>query len=191
MPYTPEVTKANIFDAAVEEFSDHGFAGARVARIAERAGENKQAIYLYFGDKASLFAEVLERLLGELAAIIGGPGDPVAYVTGLFDYFREHPRHLRLLMWEALEFGDGQVPGEDHRTPHYRRRVEDLRSAQANGQVADVAPEHLWTALAAMPCWYLAACQLTRMGFGHPPTPADDDREREILSECARRLTAP
>ena len=40
-----EDTKRRIFEAATAEFADHGIAGARVDRIAARAGANKQLIY--------------------------------------------------------------------------------------------------------------------------------------------------
>lgn len=45
-----------ILTAARDEFGEHGFAGARVGRIAQRAGLNKQLIYYYFGSKSGLFA---------------------------------------------------------------------------------------------------------------------------------------
>ena len=54
-------TRQRIFDAAVQEFSESGFAGARIDRIAEVAGVNKQRIYAYFGDKERLFVEVWQH----------------------------------------------------------------------------------------------------------------------------------
>ena len=48
-------TRQRIFDAAVQEFAENGFAGARIDRIAELAGVNKQRIYAYFNDKEGLF----------------------------------------------------------------------------------------------------------------------------------------
>lgn len=44
-----------ILDAARIEFGAHGLAGARVERIAQRAGVNKQLLYYYFGSKRDLF----------------------------------------------------------------------------------------------------------------------------------------
>jgi len=54
-------TRQRIFDAAVGEFSESGFAGARIDRIATAAGVNKQRIYAYFGDKERLFVEVWQH----------------------------------------------------------------------------------------------------------------------------------
>jgi AcrR family transcriptional regulator len=53
-------TKQRILDAATAEFAEFGLAGARVDRIAARAGANKQLIYAYFGSKEGLFDNVLE-----------------------------------------------------------------------------------------------------------------------------------
>lgn len=53
-----KITKKKIFEAAVKEFVKNGFAGARVNRIAAKAGINKERIYAYFGKKENLFIEV-------------------------------------------------------------------------------------------------------------------------------------
>src|ERR1700710_3088923 len=54
----PERTKARILDAAVQEFSAKGFAGARVSGIAARAGVNQQLIAYYFDGKEGLYREL-------------------------------------------------------------------------------------------------------------------------------------
>ena len=54
-------TQEAIFRAALAEFTSKGLDGARVDRIAERAGANKRMIYHYFGGKEDLFLAVLER----------------------------------------------------------------------------------------------------------------------------------
>jgi AcrR family transcriptional regulator len=54
-------TKARLLDAAIREFAQHGYSGARVENIADAASANKQAIYYYFADKDDLFTAALER----------------------------------------------------------------------------------------------------------------------------------
>jgi TetR/AcrR family transcriptional regulator len=49
-------SSALILQAACAEFAEHGYAGARVARIATKAKVNKQLIFYYFGTKAGLYA---------------------------------------------------------------------------------------------------------------------------------------
>src|ERR1700710_1354647 len=55
-----------ILAAARDEFAEHGLAGARVDRIAERAGLNKRLIYYYFGSKDELFLAVLENVYADI-----------------------------------------------------------------------------------------------------------------------------
>ena len=52
-------TRSLIEGAARQEFADHGYHGARVDRIARRAGVNKQLIYYYYGSKRGLYEHTL------------------------------------------------------------------------------------------------------------------------------------
>lgn len=56
-----EATKGRILAAAKREFARHGFGGARVDDISEKAKANKRMIYHYFGSKEDLFQAVLEE----------------------------------------------------------------------------------------------------------------------------------
>lgn len=56
-----DLTKARLLDAAGEEFADKGFELARVRTICERAGANLAAINYHFGDKETLYVEVLRE----------------------------------------------------------------------------------------------------------------------------------
>jgi len=53
-------TRAAIMAAAVTEFADKGYDGARVDEIAMHAGVNKNLIYHHYRSKDGLFAAVLE-----------------------------------------------------------------------------------------------------------------------------------
>ncbi|MQY02478.1 TetR/AcrR family transcriptional regulator [Actinomadura macrotermitis] len=109
-------TKEALLHAARDEFAEHGVAGARVDRIARRAGVNKERIYGYFGNKEKLFDAVMKLALDEFAEVTASPADdPAEYVGRLFDYYREHPSLLRLLSWEALQGRDMQLPEQQWR----------------------------------------------------------------------------
>jgi len=58
-----ERSRRLLLDAALEEFSAKGYAGARVQDIADRAGVNKQLINYYFGGKEGLYCELHRRWL--------------------------------------------------------------------------------------------------------------------------------
>ena len=52
-----------IIGAALEEFADKGYAGARLDDVAARAGISKGLVYVYFETKEALFKAVVRRLL--------------------------------------------------------------------------------------------------------------------------------
>lgn len=56
-------SRRRILEAALDEFSEYGLAGARVDRIAERAKINKAMLYYHFTSKEKLYQEVIEDYL--------------------------------------------------------------------------------------------------------------------------------
>lgn len=63
-----DVSRARVFAAAAEEFAARGFDGAKVDRIAERAGVNKAMLYYHFTDKAALYRAVVGEMFASSAA---------------------------------------------------------------------------------------------------------------------------
>jgi AcrR family transcriptional regulator len=63
-------TFLRILEAAANVFSEAGFAGARMDKIADRAGVNKAMIYYHIGDKETLYAEVISNVIGNTAETI-------------------------------------------------------------------------------------------------------------------------
>ena len=106
----PERTRASILAAATEEFARHGLAGARVDRIAERAGANKRMLYQYFGSKAGLWLKVLEGAYegrrgaeAELGLEAVPPEEGMRrFVRFNVRYCREHPEMIQLFNSENL-----------------------------------------------------------------------------------------
>jgi biotin carboxyl carrier protein len=72
--------RAAILAAARAEFSAKGLSGARVRKIAERAGVNKQLLYYYFGSKDDLYRAALEAVYAEIRELERGLnlGEPAA-----------------------------------------------------------------------------------------------------------------
>ncbi|MFI6209353.1 TetR family transcriptional regulator [Streptomyces sp. NPDC051041] len=186
----PEATRARIFEAAVAEFARHGIAGARIDRIATAAKANKQLIYAYFGNKAELFAIVLEKKMLDLAeAVPVDPDDIEGWVDRLMDYHAAHPELLRLLFWEGLEYGTAELPHEAERQEHYVRKVAALRDGQDRGVITDAIPARdLMFLLTALANWAAVVPQMRRILVGGEG--ADRDRLRASVKEAARRLVA-
>ncbi|MSR06209.1 MAG: TetR/AcrR family transcriptional regulator [Gemmatimonadetes bacterium] len=92
--------------AARSEFAAHGYAGARVDRIARRAGVNKQLLFYYFGSKKGLYQKVVEGAAGEATKPTESakPSHAAAQLrhafNGMFDLLSARPDVARLLLFD-------------------------------------------------------------------------------------------
>lgn len=181
-----ERTRRRIVDAALSEFSENGYAGARVRGIAERAGVNTQLISYYFGGKEGLFQEILRRWHQRETRIEEqnlSLGDTVvAYLEAGF----EQPELTRIFIWEGLT---GAAPPEASIPPGTEApEVADFRRRQAEGEIAaDLDPAYVLLAFmgavvapATMPLRVAALCGL----------PSDSDEFRVTYAEQLRRIAA-
>jgi AcrR family transcriptional regulator len=129
-------TRTRILAAATEEFAARGIAGARVNRIAEVAGCNKAMLYAYFGSKDGLFDAVYTASVDAYLAEVGfDTADLPGYAGRVFDYFEEHPYHLRLNIWYRLERPEGARLQAILAVN--KSRLGDLEQAQRAGVVPD------------------------------------------------------
>ena len=163
-------SQGEILDAALAEFAALGLGGARVDRIAERAGVNKRLIYYYFGSKEDLFLAVLERayegIRSEERRIEMSQVEPIEAIRRLiaftWNYYIEHPEFLTLLNSENL-----------HRARHLRRStkiasmhspfVQTLADVLQRGHEAGlfragVDPVQLYISIAGLAYFYLGNC---------------------------------
>jgi AcrR family transcriptional regulator len=187
-------TKQRLLDSAVVEFAEFGPAGARVARIAQRAGINKERIYQYFGSKEALFIAVLDAELQRFAAALpidaADPGDLGAYAAQVFDYHHRHPHVARLLAWEGLQHQES-FASEGERTGHYDANVAVLARAQASGALPDDVPaaQLVYAVLALSASWFILP-QLGRMLVPDLAN-AQAEAQRDALAAIIARLVAP
>ena len=131
MAWDTERTKQLLLDAATEEFSTYGLAGARIDRIAEKAGVNKERIYQYYGKKHEFFGLVLEAQLAAVMNAVSLTGSGVEavidYAGRCFDYQVQHPELARLTFWEGLQ--SDEPTALDYRSAGANNKVVRLRAA--------------------------------------------------------------
>jgi AcrR family transcriptional regulator len=73
-----------ILSAALDEFSECGFAAARLDDVAKRANVAKGTIYLYFRDKEALFQELIRSMLTPVIGTVeslGAADLPIGMLT--------------------------------------------------------------------------------------------------------------
>jgi AcrR family transcriptional regulator len=127
-------TRKRLMDAAAEEFSAFGLAGARVERIAELSRCNKAQIYHYFGSKEALFDAVLNQFVSNNVRVAMDPTDLPAFAARLFDNYEADPRLARLLSWYRLERADPDSMLESMLT-NSRAKVRAISKAQRAGDL--------------------------------------------------------
>ena len=62
--------RRQILDAAIIVFAEHGYHGASIGQIIERAQIARGTFYLYFQSKAAVFASVLDQAMADLRTLI-------------------------------------------------------------------------------------------------------------------------
>ena len=186
-------TPERILDAAIAEFVQFGLAGARVDRIAERAGANKQLLYRHFGSKDGLFDAAIRAMAGRFDEIRRQLPDTLeSRLPYYFERATDDHQWVRMLQWEALQTGDGPVVNEDERRGHMQRAVEGVRADQAAGLLpADLDAAQLFLSFQALAAHPTAFPQMTRFITGlNPSDPAFRAQRAEFLRALGRYLSA-
>lgn len=178
--------RERILEVAENLFLEKGFAGTSMHEIAEKAGIAKSLIYHHFDSKQALWREivkgyydragVLEKLYETISA--DDPEMIAQLVTGrngFFEFFRNHPRLVRLFAWLDLD----QEVEIDYPEESLRRKVlERIRELQSKGLIrADVEPGLIPVIfLSLILHWFSAKRYLARWMHGGGRGRSLDDR---------------
>jgi AcrR family transcriptional regulator len=190
----PESTKRRIYEAAVEEFAEHGSAGARVDRIAAKARANKESIYRYFGTKDELLRRVIDEYIDDLGEqMLPKTADLAEYADALSRFHVEHPEFLRMSLWEGLEY-DGELDADslERRRQHYADKLVAVEQQQRDAIIdPDLDPRLLLAVVFGMVNYWFTLPQRLKMLFGGEVCDTDLEAYREFTGECIRRIVAP
>lgn len=132
--HDPERTRRLLLAAAAEEFSRHGYDGARVTRIADAAGVGRQLITYHFGGKKGLYDALTEDWLNRSVDLMSGGESLVQLVREHALLVHEEEGWARTLVREAL---DGSFPIRDERVARLIEIVEKTRLRQKRGEISD------------------------------------------------------
>ncbi len=105
-----------IFQSALRNFSNKGYAATSLREISDDAGTTKPMIYYYFGSKEGLYGSIVREILEEMADAIRthlpGEASPaqqiMAYAERYLDHFLAQEEIIALVLREV--FGLGGVP---------------------------------------------------------------------------------
>jgi AcrR family transcriptional regulator len=150
-----------IVAAALEVFTDRGFAAARLDDIAARAGVSKGAIYLYFATKEDIFRAVVEQnvapnldLIRETVATHPGPLAPLlrGFIATFSVVVADSPVGgiVKMVIGEARNFPElAQVWHDRLVAPALGVMSGAIAAAQARGEVRPGDPRQLAVSLIA------------------------------------------
>jgi AcrR family transcriptional regulator len=176
-------TRTRILDAASEEFSAYGLAGARIDRIADSASANKRSIYVYFESKEKLFDAALHHVLTRMIEDVPLTEDDLpGYAGRLFDYHLVRPQGFRMNAWRQLERpASGPDAGD-----MYSNKVTALTGAGADHGIAPADLLVLINGLAYS--WLMSPRDLLRADGSDPDSTARLAQHRAAIIEAARRM---
>ncbi len=163
-----------LLDAALNEFSERGFAATRMQTIAERAGLSKGTLYLYFSSKEALFAALIETVSLPKIKQIQHLAQQQTSIKGLF-YIQTQlagqllkdnkvTRLIKLVIGESSRFPE--LANEYHNAllePLHTNLASQLQNFMQQGQIQQ-QDSHLLARLILAPIAYSLIWQAT---FGH------------------------
>lgn len=140
-----ELKQEAMLEAALEEFSRHGFHGASVRAIAERAGVSTRTMYNRYPDKVALFESCLEMSAVKHHFPAGGTGtlreqlvDYAIHMSGRLNHDRQ-VRLARVIFRECTSFPQLETVS---RRQFERFQLEPVQSIlKAHGFDAEQAQE--------------------------------------------------
>jgi AcrR family transcriptional regulator len=177
--------------AAKDEFTEYGFAGARLNRIASTARASKERLYSYFASKERLFEAVVAQWVADAPYAVPLTAENVpGYVEGLFDSFVADPRGARLQRWVELEAPEGM--SDDHVLRRiFRAKLVEVRRGQQAGLIdPSWNPIDLVTLLTEIALSMAAASSVISGIVGQARAGDSLGERRAAAAEAARRLVA-
>lgn len=190
----PPGAAERILTAAMGEFAEHGYAGARVERIYKRADVSPRSIYYHFGSKRGLYDAVRERLRKQhFEDFVSGAADAplVDRLLANVDVALTPTwqQWSKMLMWETLDGGDGIPPYPEGTVPG---DLLAFRAAQERGEIDPGIDPHLltlaFTAITFWPVMFPRSAQRLAGGMSEEEFLAE---RKNLVRELVTRLGTP
>jgi AcrR family transcriptional regulator len=180
----PDRKRQQLMDAALAEFAEYGVAGARVDRIAGRAGISPGLVYSFFAGKEGLFDAVYEAIAEQTVDAVPIDADDLpGYAGRLHDAAAQNPQVMRFLAWYALERGERPVSEMVARSMD--EKITAIEAAQRGGTVRSdrSAGEILALVLALANMWQHHTEDVGRL--------VPDAQRRTVITDAVRHLVTP
>ena len=175
-------TRAKILDAAVQEFSINGMAGARMDQIAAVAGVNKALLYYHFDSKEKLYGAALEMIAiktrdASMAQFLleASPGERVLRTAlNHFDRILAQTEFQSLMQQEMMRLHKGESGAMDVLikrvfAPMIAMYQSMVREGTASGELIDVDWLQIHLASLGTNVFYFMSSHLWRQLLPYDP----------------------
>jgi len=151
-PSTGRVRKKNqsiILKAAEQDFLEHGFKGASIKGIAERAGIPRANVHYYYKNKEAIYSDILLEILSLWdASIITSDEEPAKvlgdYIVAKVMYSKSNPEASRIF---AGEFIHGAPRLQNYLNTSFKTWIDEVKATIegwiAQGKMDVIDPLHL------------------------------------------------
>lgn len=159
-----ELTRMAILDAAEEEFSKNGLAGARTDAIAALTGVTKAMIYYYFESKEALYQAVLERAFADrirqARQVVVGDETPTEALEKYLNFFlanvEHNPNISGIMVHEAMQ-NKGKYYKQIGMLTFYETLSEILEHGIKSGEFRELDSLHTAVNIIGLCCFYFCA----------------------------------
>jgi TetR/AcrR family transcriptional regulator len=162
-----------IITAAIQEFSEKGYSGARMQAIAEKAGVNKALLHYYFRSKEKLYETIMEQCVhhfwGEIADELDAcQGEmPLKDIieliaTTFINHMSKEPNYYKLVFRELISGNKCIEKMEQSVWPVIERGplrvIHILQEQMDKGYIKKISPIHIMLNINGM-------CAYTFLGY--------------------------
>jgi TetR/AcrR family transcriptional regulator len=195
-------TRRAILDAALDLFSDRSFDGASTRAIAEVAGVTQPLLNYHFAGKEELWRAAVDDLFERfqrsmnlrLSGLRGVDDVTIAklMVRHFVEFSAANPQLHRIIMQESKhESGRLDWLVRTHVQPLYDVAVAMFERLAARGEIAPIAPAHLYYLLTgAGASVFVMAPECRRLTGVDPFTPGFVDAHADLVVDLLIRATA-
>jgi TetR/AcrR family transcriptional regulator len=152
-------TKDRILRAAIDEFVEYGFYGARTQRMANRAKVNKAMLHYYYSSKEKIYEQVLETVaeavFERLTAISDEPVPIEKKIEQIMDVyvevFTQYNNYMKIFLYEIMRGGDRlrhvvmAKSGKIHQA--FRKFMKYFEAQVKQGKIRKINGVHLFISI--------------------------------------------
>lgn len=196
-------SRSAILRAALREFGQEGFGGARTEHIAEAADVNIAMLFYHFKNKEQLYGAVLEEVVAGLAKAVMPalqsnlpPAEKLlAYISAHFDYVAQSPVRPCLVQREMMRSGRSGSPhirrlAKLYFAPVQRKFNHMVEEGISSGEFRNVDIENLiYSAVAVINSYFTSRPVIEVLSGSNSLTPARiQKRKQQVIQFLSNAL---